>query len=226
MTQIGNQYTGEKQEYFFEQFNQCEIDRFKALSTESARLTIYGVREAETMLQSEFEGYHEPNSITRMTDAESAAKNKLDGRFRKGLLSGESDTLNEEFTDLDAKILVSDKTLQSQANERKRLGLKNPNPVSMYQQGKNTGYSIILQKSKHCNPNMVELPSSPKNVKHIVNMIELSLDETNIAKGGLIEGAKEALAKQLRVDQASISDQIALQGILFLNENYTIERVN
>ena len=83
MTQIGNQYTGEKQEYFFEQLNQCEIDRFKALSTERGRLTIYGVREAETMLQSEFEGYHEQNSITRMTDAESDAGNKLDGRFRK-----------------------------------------------------------------------------------------------------------------------------------------------
>ena len=74
MTQIGNQYTGEKQEYFFEQLNQCEIDRFKALSTESGRLTIYGVREAETMLQSEFEGFHEPNSITGPTNAESARK--------------------------------------------------------------------------------------------------------------------------------------------------------
>ena len=40
MTQIGNQYTGEKQEYFFEQLNQCEIDRFKALSTEKGRITI------------------------------------------------------------------------------------------------------------------------------------------------------------------------------------------
>jgi len=65
MTQIGNQYTGEKQEYFFEQLNQCEIDRFKALSTEKGRTTIYNVREAETMLQSEFEGFHESNSITR-----------------------------------------------------------------------------------------------------------------------------------------------------------------
>ena len=37
MTQIGNQYTGEKQEYFFEQLNQYEIDRFKALSTEISK---------------------------------------------------------------------------------------------------------------------------------------------------------------------------------------------
>ncbi len=93
MTEIGNQYTGAKQKYFLKLFDDCSIDRFKALSTESRILTIYGVREAETMLQSEFEGYHEPNSITRMTDAESDAENKLDGRFRKGLLSGEPDTL-------------------------------------------------------------------------------------------------------------------------------------
>jgi len=105
MTEIGNQYTGGKQKYFLKLLDECSIDRFKALSTESGRLTIFGVREAGTMLQSEFEGYHEPNSITRMTDADSAAKNKLDGRFRKGLLSGEPDTLNQEFTDLDVKIL-------------------------------------------------------------------------------------------------------------------------
>lgn len=42
MTQIGNQYTGEKKEYFFEQLNQCDIERFQALSTENGRLTIYG----------------------------------------------------------------------------------------------------------------------------------------------------------------------------------------
>jgi hypothetical protein len=40
------------------------------------------------MLQAEFEGYHEPNSITRMTAEESAHGNGLDGRFRKGTFCG------------------------------------------------------------------------------------------------------------------------------------------
>ena len=34
MTQIGGNYTGEKKEYFFEQLNECKIERFIALSTE------------------------------------------------------------------------------------------------------------------------------------------------------------------------------------------------
>jgi hypothetical protein len=61
----------------------------------------------------------------------------------------------------------------------------------MYEQGEQTGYSIIVQKSKHCDSSIVERPSSPENVKHIVNAIELSLEETHIAKTGLIEGAKK-----------------------------------
>lgn len=88
----------------------------------------------------------------------------------------------------------------------------------MYQQGKDTGYSIILQKSKHCNSNIFEKPSLPENVKHIVNTIELSLAETRIAKLGTLEGAKKDLAEQLKVAKESISDETALQGILFLNE--------
>ena len=226
MAEIANQYTGAKQKYFLKLLNECSIDQFQALSTESSMLTIYGVREAETMLQSEFEGYHEQNSITRMTDAESELGNKLDGRFRKGMLSNEPNTLNEQYTDLDVKVLVSNKTLQHQANERRSLGHRNPNPLSMYEQGEGTGYSIIVQKSKHCDSNIIERPSSPENVKHIVNAIELSLEETHIAKTGLIEGAKKALADQLRVDKESISDKTALHGILFLNEEYTIERIN
>lgn len=226
MTEIANQYTGEKQKDFLKLFDECSIDRFQALSTESGKLTIYGVREAETMLQSEFEGYHEQNSITRMTDTESELGNKLDGRFRKGMLSNEPNTLNERYTDLDAKVLVSNKTLQHQANERRSLGHKNPNPLSMYEQGEGTGYSIIVQKSKHCDSKIVERPSSPENVKHIVNAIELSQEETHIAKTGLIEGAKKALANELGVEKKSITDKTALQGILFLNEDYMIERIN
>ena len=226
MTEMGNQYNSTKQKYFFKQLDKCSMDRFKALSTENGLLTIYGVREAETMLQSEFEGYHEPNSMRRMTNTESAKGNKLDGRFGKGLLSGQLNTLNQKFTDFDAKVLVSDETLQYQANQRRILGHRNPNPKSMYQQGKDTGYSIILQKSKHCNRNIFEKPSLPENVKHIVNTIELSLEETRIAKLGTLEGAKKALAEQLKVAKESISDETALQGILFLNEEYTIERIN
>jgi len=226
MTQIGNQYTGEKQEYFFEQLNQCEIDRFKALSTEKGRTTIYNVREAETMLQSEFEGFHEPNSITRPTEAELQEGNVLDGRFRKRMLGGESNSINEQYTDVDAKLLVSDKTLQHQADQRKMLGHRNPNKISMYEQGKDMGSSIVDQKHKHCNPNKPELPSSPDTVKHIVNALELIPSETEIAKAGVLDGTRIAWSEKLNVPESSISDQTALQGIIFLNEDCTIERVN
>ena len=125
MTEIGNQYTGEKQNYFFKQLNHCELDRFKALSTENNQITLTNVREAEAMLQSEFEGPHEPNSITRPTEAEVKSKNFLDARFRKGVLSGEYDSLNEHYTDLDVKTPVSAETLEYQVNQRKILGNKN-----------------------------------------------------------------------------------------------------
>lgn len=216
MTEIGNQYTGAKQKYFLKLFDEFSIDRFKALSTESGRSRIYSVCEAETMLQSEFEGYHQQNSIMRMTDAESAEENKLDGRFRKALLIDERDKLNQEFTDLDVKVFVSEETLQHQANRRQRFGYKNPNLLSMYEQDEGTGYSIIVQKS--CKSSIVERPSSPKNIEHIVNMIGFSIKETHIAKTSLIEGAKKELADQLRVEKESISDETALQGILLLNK--------
>lgn len=226
MTQIGNQYTGEKQEYFFEQLNQCEIDRFKAFSTERGRLTIYGVREAETILQSEFEGFHEPNSITRPTNEEYQENNVFDGRFRKGMLSAESNTLNEQYTEADAKILVSDETLQYQADRRRILGHKNPNKMSVYEQGKDMGSSIVDQKHKHCDPNKPKLPSSADNVKHIINALELIPSETKVAKTGVLDGARIAWADKLNVRESSISDQTALQEIIFLNEDCTIEREN
>jgi hypothetical protein len=124
------------------------------------------------IIQSEFAGDHEPNSITRPTKEEYLEGNQLDGRFRKGRLSGESNTLNEDYTDVDVKVLVSDETLQHQADQRKSLGHKNPNKMSMYEQGKKMGYSIVAQKHKHCNPSKPELPSSPDNVKHIINTLE------------------------------------------------------
>ena len=226
MTQIGSKYTGKKQEYFFEQLKQCGIERLKALSTEQSQITISHVREAETMLQSEFDGVHEPNSMTKATKAEFQEGNKLDGRFRKGLLSGESNTLNEQYTDYDIKLLVSEETLQYQADQRRVLGHKNPNKPSMYEQGKNMGSSIVAQKHKHCNPNKPELPSSSNNVKHIINALELTLSETVIAKAGVLDGARSAWADKLNVPESSISDQRALQGIIFLNEDFTIERVN
>jgi hypothetical protein len=196
------------------------------LSTEKGKITIYKVREAETMLQSEFEGFHEPKSITRATKAELQEGNVLDGRFRKGMLSGESNSLNEHYTDVDAKLLVSDKTLQDQADQRRILGHKNPNKMSMYEEGKEMGSSIVAQKHKHCNPNKPELPSSPDTVKHIVNAIELIPSETEIIKAGVLDGAIIAWSDKLNIPESSISDQTALQGIIFLNEDCTIERVN
>ena len=59
-----------------------------------------------------------------------------------------------------------------------------------------------------------------------MNAIELSLEETHIAKTGLIEGAKRGIAEKLAIVQDSISDERALEGFLFLNEEYTIERIN
>lgn len=64
MTQVGSQYIDEKKTYFLEQLSKCKIDRWKALSTEKSRIEFKHVLEAETMLQSEFEGIHEPESIT------------------------------------------------------------------------------------------------------------------------------------------------------------------
>lgn len=96
----------------------------------------------------------------------------------------------------------------------------------MYEQGKKMGSSIVAQKHKHCNPNKPELPSSPDTVKQIVNALELIPSETEIAKVGVLDGARIAWSDKLNVPESSISDQTTLQGIIFLNEDYTIERVN
>lgn len=85
MIEIGNQYDGTKKKYFFKPLDNCLLQSFKELSTENGRLTIYGVREAESMIQSELKGFHEFDSLRRMTQAESIAKNKLDGCFGLGL---------------------------------------------------------------------------------------------------------------------------------------------
>ena len=94
------------------------------MSTEKGIITLSNVREAETMLQSEFEGFHEPNSIIRPTEVELQEGNVLDGRLWK------SNSLNEQYTDVDVKLLVSDKTLQHQADQRKILGHRNPNNMN------------------------------------------------------------------------------------------------
>ena len=64
------------------------------------------------------------------------------------------------------------------------------------------------------------------NLKHIINALELIPSETEIAKAGVLDGARIAWADKLNVPESSISDQTALQEILFLNEDCTIERVN
>lgn len=228
MTAIANSYTGEKRDNFLKQLEKCSLSRFESLATETQdnSQTVTSVREAEALLQSEFEGYHEPDSITLPTYDEFEKGNPLDGRFRKGLLSGESDTLNGDYTDVDVKLLVSEKTLKYQADLRKNLGHKNPEPITMFEQGERTGYSIIIQKYKHCNRTISEKPSGPKNVEHIVTCLELLKEETPIATRGLIQGAKRGLAEKLNVAKDSISDQRALEGVLLLNEDYTIERIN
>lgn len=225
MTQIGNQYTGEKRKDFFKELNQCSIDRFKDLATERGRLTISGVREAETMLQSEFEGIHESNSLRRPTNQEFQAGNRLDARFEKGVLSGEFNTLNEGYTDADMKVFVSDLTLQLQANNRKLLG-SNPNKMTMQEQGYNSGLSAVEQKHKHCDSTKTELPSSAMNVKHIINLLELTPSEQQIVKRSFTDGAKLGWSKRLNVPEHSISDSDALQGTIFLNEQTTIKRID
>ena len=50
--------------------------------------------------------------------------------------------------------------------------------------------------------------------------------EIEIAKAGVLDGARIAWAEKLNVPESSISDQSALQGIVFLNEEFTIERLN
>ena len=172
------------------------------------------------------QGYTEPNSMTRMTTTESRLGNGLDGRFRKGLLTNQPNTLNGKYTDFDTKVLVSDKTLKDQAAARKALGRKNPNPMTVFQQANHTAYSSILQKSKHLDPTLREKPSSTENVLHILNMIELDRYETRLSFVGHYIGARQALAKQLNLPEDSIPPEQTFEGFLFLNEDITIPRVN
>jgi hypothetical protein len=225
MTEIANRYSGTKRKYFLEQLNACTIDRFESLSTEDGKVTIVGVREAETMLQSEFEGIHESNSLRRPTNQEFQAGNKLDARFEKGVLSGEFNTLNEGYTDADMKVFVSDLTLQLQANNRKLLG-GDPNKLTIHEQGYNSGVSVVNQKHKHCHPTKTEVPSSAMNVKHIINLLELTPSEQQIAKRSFIDGARLGWSQRLNVPEHSISDSDALQGTIFLNEQITIKRID
>jgi hypothetical protein len=121
-------------------------------------------------------------------------------------LSGETNTLNGIFTDVDVKLLVSDKTLKYQANLRKQLGDRNPDPLRMFEQDEQSGYSSILQKYKHCDAAMIERPPGPENVEHIVNFIELLQEETPIAKRGFSTTGTSKLStnpKMLSADYGS-----------------------
>jgi len=79
----------------------------------------------------------------------------------------------------------------------------------MYEQGKAMGSSIVGQKHKHCNPNKPELPASPDNVKHIVNALEFVPSETEMAKAGLLDGARIAWAEKLDLPESSISNHFS-----------------
>ena len=63
-------------------------------------------------------------------------------------------------------------------------------------------------------------------MKHIVNALELIPSDTDIVKIGVLDVARIAWSNKLNVSESSISDQTALHGIIFINEDYTIERVN
>ena len=52
------------------------------------------------------------------------------------------------------------------------------------------------------------------------------MSEIKIAKTGVLDVAKTEWVDRLNVPESSISDQTALQGIIFLNEDYTMERLN
>ena len=206
MTLIGNQYTGAKKAEFFKQLNECSIDRFKVLAMEYGQITFNSAREAEFMLQYEFEGHCEPNSVRRTTQIEKTIGNGLDGRFT---------IIENDYTDFDVKGPVSQETLIHQGQ-----------PMDMYEQGHNMGEKIISQKKKHCNPHLAELPSSPKNVKHIVSLIELSVDETGDFVKGLSNGLKEELAQENQISKELLSDKMAFDGVSIMNNEFTIKRVN
>jgi hypothetical protein len=47
-----------------------------------------------------------------------------------------------------------------------------------------------------------------------------------IAKSGVLDGARNGWADKWNVPEISVSDETALKGILFLNEDLTMERTN
>lgn len=57
----------------------------------------------------------------------------------------------------------------------------------------------------------------------MLSLVEIS--ELEIAKAGVLDGAKIGWADKLNIPESSISDQTALQGIIFLNEDFTIGRI-
>lgn len=73
---------------------------------------------------------------------------------------------------------------------------------------------------------MIELPSSTDKVKYIINLLELTSSESEIAKLGILDVALNTWSNKLYIPKDYISDEIALQGIIFLNENFTIRRIN
>jgi len=157
----------------------------------NAELEAVSDSESESEGQSDYGPTKAPTSSIFSADSETGEIHNINIAFKQfktqmtqigNKYSGESDTLNEQYTDLDVKVLVSDETLEHQAEKRRSLGHKNPIKTSMYEQGKTVGSSIVAQKQKHCNPNKGACPSLPNNIKHIINILELLPSETSIAK--------------------------------------------
>ena len=91
-----------------------------------------------------------------------------------GILIGCSPIGNTRITEISInkllkKILKLIDPVISDQRFWRTLGHKNPNKMPMYEQRKDMGSSIVGQKYKHCNLDKLELPSSPNNVKHIIN---------------------------------------------------------
>ena len=138
-------------------------------------------------------------------------------------MSGEHGTLNKDLSDFDAKVFVSKETLEA---DNQKYSSKPIKKVSVYEEYKKSGIKIIRQKYKHNNPDKQEVLSFPHNVDHGINLIEVpSGEQVNDAIRGVIDGARYQLAQELNCSENSISDETVLEGIKFLNKDFTIERI-
>lgn len=76
MQGVANNLSGKERKTFLQRLHACTFERFQALATENnSPMSFRSVREAETMLQTEFQGIREHKSITRPNSREYQAEN-------------------------------------------------------------------------------------------------------------------------------------------------------